>query len=730
MSLYLAALAAASAVADQHVPEPAEAGHAARITLDGRLDEPEWSKAQPVTRFFEIFPGDRSPPNERTEARFLYDKRFLYIGVKAFLKNPKSLRAPFVQRDRVNHSQDYVQIYLDPLDSGRSSYLFRVNARGSKADVLQDEDRQTENSDPDYAWDVATSIQSDGWSAEFRIPLSTLRISRRGAQKWKIIVYRGVPREANVQMATAAVPRTASCFLCYAGELVLPDLEPEKDDLLISASASALARHDSGEGRSRTQVRPKLSFDAQWLPSPGTAVDVTVKPDFIEVSPDQPQLTSNARFAINLPEKRLFFREGADLTQTPIPILYTRTVLAPAYGVRVTSRAQSFNGTIFAAKDDGNGGIVEPGFLSSAIAYPMTSSEVLFARSRLSVGAFDPGALVAVKRNDDGSFNAVGGPDLSWGDSSDRFAAQLAVSITRNPDRPELLPAWHGQSLKGMGADVQWDHTGAHWVWTARYSRYSDGFRTWLGYVPRVGYQEFFGRLKYSNTSSGPLSELSPYVSYDRLSSTNSSALEHDVAGGLVVSGPRDTNLDISLHPDAVLLNEQGQPRKSRFVQFTASSNPTSWIPNVGVSGQVGRLVDFVAGDTVGGAQVTGDLELRPLDRLDFEGHFGLTRFEGAHGGRRRLDEFVSELTATWFFSARLYALFDLQRYVSVRRDPPTPRARTHLINTQLSYEVNRDFQLYFGLRVGTNIDSLSDRPGNRTQIYFKIARTFHPHAS
>src|SRR5438270_11213857 len=149
MSVYLAALAAASAVSDQQIPQPVEAGHAVRIALDGRLDDPEWSTAQPVTRFFEIFPGDRSAPNERTEARFLYDKRFIYVGVKAFLKDLKRLRAPFVQRDRVNHSQDYVQIYLDPLDSGRSSYLFRVNARGTKTDVLQDEDRQPESSHAD-----------------------------------------------------------------------------------------------------------------------------------------------------------------------------------------------------------------------------------------------------------------------------------------------------------------------------------------------------------------------------------------------------------------------------------------------------------------------------------------------------------------------------------------------------------------------------------------------------
>jgi hypothetical protein len=92
-----------------------------------------------------------------------------------------------------------------------------------------------------------------------------------------------------------------------------------------------------------------------------------------------------------------------------------------------------------------------------------------------------------------------------------------------------------------------------------------------------------------------------------------------------------------------------------------------------------------------------------------------------------RLNELVFEGTATWFFSARLYALIDFQRYSSVRRFPSQPSYTTHLLNAQLTYEVNRDFQIYAGVRAGSNPADLSLDPGRRTEVYFKITRTLHP---
>ena len=142
------------------------------IVLDGRLEEADWKAAQVLESFREYWPGDLTESPEHTAVRFLYDDRFLYVAFRGDLHDVSRLRKPFVRRDKVNSTLDYIQVYLDPLGGRRSSYIFRVGARGSRADGYQDEAKQTETLDPDYDWDARTSIDADGWTAELRIPLT------------------------------------------------------------------------------------------------------------------------------------------------------------------------------------------------------------------------------------------------------------------------------------------------------------------------------------------------------------------------------------------------------------------------------------------------------------------------------------------------------------------------------------------------------------------------------
>ena len=51
------------------------------IVIDGNLDEPEWSLAQPATGFIQQEPLMGEPSTELTEVRFLYDDENLYLGV-------------------------------------------------------------------------------------------------------------------------------------------------------------------------------------------------------------------------------------------------------------------------------------------------------------------------------------------------------------------------------------------------------------------------------------------------------------------------------------------------------------------------------------------------------------------------------------------------------------------------------------------------------------------------
>jgi hypothetical protein len=725
-TILMAASPAGAAAQAAFVPQPAEARRASEtITLDGRLDEADWTRAPALSRFWENYPHNHAEAPEQTEARFLYDDRYLYVGFRLRLTDPSKLRRPFVRRDKVGSTHDYVQVYLDPQGSGQTSTLFRVNVRGTQTDGVQDEAKLSESTDPDFEWDVRSAIVPDGWTSEIRIPLSTLRVSRRGAQTWKVIVTRGVPRSQNTQMATAPWPHDGNCFLCLASQLSFPDLTPAAERLIIEPSVASTLRRDKGSFGTGTHLDPEPGLDAKWLPYGGAAVDLTINPDFSQVEADSPQLTANQRFAINLPEKRPFFREASDLIGTPLPILYTRTITAPDYGLRFTHRSASVNGTLFLADDGGRGLIIEPGLLSSTAGAPETDAKVGFAHLTDHVGRSLIGALGAFKINDDGSYNALGGLDLAWQNSSDRVTGQILTSQTTNPDRPDLVATWRGQKLSGIAGVAEWSHASSL-LWTARYTRYDPGFRSWLGFVPRVGYNAYHAALaKPHYLSSRWLNRISPYASYDRLDAIDRAGHEQDAALGIVLSGLKALSVDASWHPGMQLLTEQGQMRQVSQIQWTSSIQPGPRLPLIAFNGYAGRAVDFANGDTVPVLNLSATLRTRPMDRLEIEGRYSILRLGGANGGEDRLRETIPELLVTWHFGAALHVLGDLQLHRSTRRFPNVDHSRSSLASIQFVWEPSIDWHGYFGARSG-RVDPLDPAAGGRsTEIYLKLTRRF-----
>lgn len=697
----------------------------APVRLDGHLDEGDWRRATPLDRLFETYPGDRTPAPEHTEVRLLYDDRYLYVGFRLDLADRAQLRTPFVRRDKVGSSHDYVQIYLDPQGSRRGAYLFRVNARGTRTDGYQNEAQQSETLDPDYDWDVATSIDERGWSAELRIPLSTLRISRAGAQTWAVVVTRGVPRQQNTQMATAPFPHDASCFLCYASEVAFPDLRPRSERLIVTPSATLTRTRERGTLGRADGLTVQPSLDAKWLPFDGAAVDLTVNPDFSQVEADQALLTGNQRFALSLPEKRPFFREGADLVTTSIPVIYTRSVAAPDYGLRFTRRGAAVEATAFAARDGGRPGIIEPGLLGSDLVLPDFDSFDAFVRVRRNLAGGDAGMLASAKINTDGSRNLVGGVDASHASSNDRFTGQLLLSDTRDPDRPDLTASWRGQHVGGSAVAASWDHSGAT-VWSLAYQRYSPGFRSWLGYVPRVGYQQEQVKLLHPFYSTAKLlNTVEPYVSAQALQAIGAAGHEHDAALGLALAGYKNLAVDLSWHPDVVVLDESGRERRLRFWSWSASLNPAPRVPVISVTGQTGRVVDYATGEVVPGSTIGMRAVVRPFDRLEVEARRDSNDLSGQRGEPHRLHETVQQLIATYYFGPAMYALLNVQDYRFVRRFPTLAREHARAASVQFNWQVDRDLAAYWGVRSNAANAGAADGRGRATEIYVKISRTF-----
>src|SRR6267154_16892 len=162
--------------------------------VDGRLDDPEWNLAPAVTDFRQTDPDEGAPVSEATAVRVLYDERAVYIGARLFDRAPTKIVRRLARRDASTHSDEF-RVYLDSYHDRRTAFEFIVNAAGVKKDVLIGADGDFNDASWDPVWEAAVSIDSLGWSAEIRIPLSQLRFEKEQDQVWGVHFVRWIERK-------------------------------------------------------------------------------------------------------------------------------------------------------------------------------------------------------------------------------------------------------------------------------------------------------------------------------------------------------------------------------------------------------------------------------------------------------------------------------------------------------------------------------------------------------
>ena len=179
------------------VPAPTDSGAVAvRATkppvIDGTDDDAVWRDAPPITAFRQWQPTEGGEARFRTEAKVAYDAANLYVFVRAFDPHPDSIIKILERRDTFTPS-DMIWLFIDSYHDHRTGYEFGVNAAGVKIDQAVYDDGN-EDSAWDGVWDVATRIDSLGWTAEFRIPLSQLRYSRDRSHTFGFTIDRDIYR--------------------------------------------------------------------------------------------------------------------------------------------------------------------------------------------------------------------------------------------------------------------------------------------------------------------------------------------------------------------------------------------------------------------------------------------------------------------------------------------------------------------------------------------------------
>jgi hypothetical protein len=276
--------------------------------VDGALDEDSWRQAPPLTGFVQAEPLEGEPASQPTEVRVVYDDDAIFIGVRLVDSDPSQIVTTDSRRDTGLGDQDSFQIILDTFRDQQNGFVFGTNAAGVQYDA-QVRNQGRPSTSWDGSWEVRTRNGDDGWTAEFRIPLRTLRYGPP-PQVWGMNFMRNIQRERE-RSYWAPMPRQFDLArLSSAGELGGLQLEAPRDFKLLPYAVSS-ANRDFTPG-ARTDIDGAFGLDAKIGVTRGLSLDVTYNTDFAQVEVDTQQINLT-RYNIRFPEKRPFFLENAGL---------------------------------------------------------------------------------------------------------------------------------------------------------------------------------------------------------------------------------------------------------------------------------------------------------------------------------------------------------------------------------------------------------------------------------
>jgi len=689
------------------------------IVIDGDLSDSGWKNAVRVDNFVEFFTGDNTAPPVRTTAWLTYDDRYFYAAFRNEDPNPRAIRAPFVDRDQVLPDQDYDTVMLDTQNDRRSVSVFRVNPRGVQTDSVLDDATGNEDFAPDFFYETAAKITPDGWTAEMRIPLASLRYPDRDPQTWGLILSRNYPRKFRYLMASNRFPKGRNCFVCYATALNGLTGLPRGGHMTLAPYSTAVREEQwTGARLSAEPVHSNTGADFKWNASPKLTIDATLNPDFSQIESDIPQVSVNSRFALSYPEKRAFFLEGTDLLSTPLRIVYTRSITSPALGIRATGQGGSTAYTLLAAEDRGGGAVVLPGAEGSRLARQDFRSLAVIGRTRTTIGNSFAGLLLSDREVQGGGHNRVFGPDFLWKiTGADQIRGQLVMSQTKNPASFD--------ALSGSGHAMRYVYTRdkkSYDIWS-QYFDYSPRFRADNGFIPLAGVQgtdfEIGGHLY---PTRGFASFIRPFVGGGK------EATWRGAYAGFYVEGKLGTNGWISYH-----LGDQDRvrgtfTRQYKFTEIHTKASPSMLLPTMTLDGAFGERVDYMNVRIGRGGSFVFTSSIRPTTHLELAASINREWLDVA-GARLYLAD-IDRLKATYVFNARSLARIvaqrsNVDRTARLYSAVVSPRDGDLTLSALYGYRLNWQTTFYVGYGDFRLLDETDRLLPNRRSVFMKASYAF-----
>ena len=339
----------------------------ATVTIDGALDEAVWRSAARLTGFTQYRPIDSRPAADSTEVLAWYAPDAIYFGIRAYEAHGNVVRATLADRDNID-ADDNVQILLDTFNDRRRALLFAVNPYGAQEDGVRSEGLAGaaggQNAgfrfdgvidlNPDYVYQSHGRLTPFGYEVEVRIPFKSLRYQSGATQDWGLQVVR-TTQHTGYEDTWAPVVRASASYLIQSGSL--KELTGMRRGLVMDVSPEFTSHVDGAPQATEYgygTVDPQIGLNLRWGITQNLSLTGTVNPDFSQVEADVGQVTVNQRFALFFPEKRPFFLEGLEQFDTPNALIYTRRMVSPVAGAKLTGKVGGTAVAYIGAVDEDN----------------------------------------------------------------------------------------------------------------------------------------------------------------------------------------------------------------------------------------------------------------------------------------------------------------------------------------------------------------------------------------
>ena len=501
-------------------------------TIDGFLDDAVWARAEPFTGFVQQAPIVGNPATERTEIRILYNESAIFIGAILYDSEPDEILVTDSRRDSGLGGMDSFQIIFDTYHDRQNGFVFGTNPAGIEFDGqvtnegggMRGGGRATSNVGSgagfnrnwDASWTVRTRVTDVGWTAEFEIPLSSLRYGTK-PQVWGVNFQRNISRSRE-QLFWAPIGQVYNLYrLSQAGELHGLELEEPRNLKVTPYAVGSASRAYTNPLETEADLDGAFGLDVKYGVTPSLTLDLTYNTDFAQVEVDE-QVVNLTRFNVRFPEKRPFFLENAGLFAAGKPgvdLFFSRRIGVDAStraavpilgGARMSGRAGQFNLAFLTMQTDrllDEESLVDPRqVLTPYNNYSMARvSRELPNRSSLGAIVVNRDAMGSGSASDD--WNRTFGLDgrLGAGQYTD-LRGFISRTVTPGESGDEMAYNFRGEYRRG-GLEN-----------SVEYTQVGDGFNPEVGFLRRGSYRSSDFRIawRYQAPNIAWLRQLNPHT--------------------------------------------------------------------------------------------------------------------------------------------------------------------------------------------------------------------------